>query len=69
MLSTTVTVAVQVAVFPLPSFTVRVTVFAPRLAQVNALGVTDTRFTVPQLSDPEEYTSFGVIEASPVAFK
>lgn len=51
-LSETVTVAEQVAVLPLPSFTVSVTVFTPRLAQVNAAGVTDWRFTVPQLSLP-----------------
>ena len=50
--STTVTVAEQVAVLPLPSLAVKVTVFAPILAQVNALGVTETRLTVPQLSEP-----------------
>ena len=48
--SRTVTVAVQVAVLPLPSFTVNVTVFAPRFEQVKLLGDTDCAVAVPQLS-------------------
>ena len=48
--SRTVTVAVQVAVLPLPSATVNVTTFAPRFEQVNALWETDCAVAVPQLS-------------------
>ena len=48
--SRTVTVAVQVAVFPLPSLTVNVTVLDPRFEQVNALWETDCAVAVPQLS-------------------
>ena len=51
--SLTVTVAVQVEVFPLPSLTVRVTRFAPTLLQVKLLATTDCRLTVPQLSEPD----------------
>ena len=40
MLST-VTAATQLSVLPLPSVAVRVTLFAPMLAQVNAVGVAD----------------------------
>src|SRR5436190_15755446 len=65
--SCTVTVALHVPVLPLPSLAVRVTVFGPILAQVNEFGVTETRFTVPQLSEPEEKTSAGTIEAVPAA--
>lgn len=54
-------------VLPLPSFTVKVTVFAPVLLQVNELGVTDTKLTVPQLSEPEAYTCEGVIDTVPPA--
>lgn len=66
-LSTMVTVAVQVLTFPLPSLAVRVTVFPPIFAQVKEFGLTETRFTVPQLSDPELKTSAGAIEAVPAA--
>ena len=45
----TVTVAVQVAVRPLLSVTVKVTVLEPTLAAVKALGVTE-RVAMPQLS-------------------
>src|SRR5207244_4068999 len=48
--SCTVTVAVQVPMLPWPSLAVSVTVFGPMLAQVKELGLTETRFTVPQLS-------------------
>lgn len=41
-LSFTVTVAVQVLVFPWPSSPVRVTVLVPKLLQVKVLGKTDT---------------------------
>jgi len=66
-LSTMVTVAWQVLTFPLPSLAVRVTVFAPMFAQVKEFGLTETRFTVPQLSEPERKTSAGAIEAVPEA--
>jgi hypothetical protein len=48
--SATITIAVHEVVFPCPSLAVNVTVLAPRLAQVNELGVTSPAFTVPQLS-------------------
>ena len=41
VLSSTVTVAEQVVILPLLSLTVSTTVFAPRLLQSNALGLTD----------------------------
>ena len=41
VLSSTVTVAEQVVMLPLLSLTVSTTVFAPRLLQSNALGLTD----------------------------
>ena len=50
VMSRTVTVAVQVAVFPLPSATVNVTTFAPRFEQVKLLWETDCAVAVPQLS-------------------
>ena len=49
ILSTTVTVAVQVETFPFTSVTVSVTVFAPTFAQVNELGETVIE-AIPQLS-------------------
>ena len=49
-MSRTVTVAVQVAVLPLPSATVRVTTFDPRFEQVKALWDTTCAVGVPQLS-------------------
>jgi len=49
ILSTTVTVAVQVETFPFTSVTVSVTVLLPTLAQVNELGETIT-VAIPQLS-------------------
>jgi hypothetical protein len=67
--STMVTVAEQVAVLLLPSLTVKTTVFAPKFAQVKVLGVTDTWFTVPQLSDPLWNTLPVVILAAPAALR
>lgn len=49
MLSTTVTVAVQVEEFPFTSVTVSVTVLAPTLEQLNEVGATVT-LAMPQLS-------------------
>jgi len=46
----TVTVAVQLAVLPDASLTVSSTVLLPVLLQVKLFGLTDTAFTVPQLS-------------------
>ena len=50
MASTTVTVALQVAVLPALSVTVSVTGLAPRLAQVKLAGAT-LREAMPQLSE------------------
>ena len=63
-MSTTVTVEVHVELFPLPSFTVSVTVFAPRFTQVNA-EVLMLRLAVPQLSELPLSTSAAVIVALP----
>jgi hypothetical protein len=51
--SLTVTMALQVAVLPLPSLAVRVTTLFPTLLQLKLLATTDTRFTTPQLSEPD----------------
>jgi len=52
MLSTTVTVAVQVEEFPFTSVTVRVTVLAPTFEQLK-LVLLNERLAIPQLSlDP-----------------
>ena len=67
--SETVTVAVQVAVLSWPSFAVSVTVFVPRLLHVNVLGETDSRFTVPQLSEPLWNTEAVVMLPEPEAFR
>ena len=69
MVSSTVTVAVQVAGFPLPSSAVRVTVLAPRSAQSKVNGITLSRLTVPQLSEElaASYTSAGAMVALPLA--
>jgi len=68
MLSTTVTIAVQVNEFPFTSVTVRVTVFAPRLAQVNELGVT-FMLAIPQASELPLLIWAAVMEAIPPAFR
>lgn len=65
--SLTVTVALQVAVLPFPSLAVRVTRLFPTLLQLKLLFTTDTRFTVPQLSEPDWYTLAGVMLTFPVA--
>ena len=67
--STTVTVAEQVAVLLPPSLTVSTTVLVPLFAQVKAFGVTDTWFTVPQLSDPLWNTFAVLILAEPAALR
>jgi hypothetical protein len=69
VMSDTVTVAEQVAVLPLPSLAVKVTVFGPVFAQVKLFGVTETWFTVPQLSEPLWKTSAVVMEAAPAALR
>ena len=48
-LSSTITVEVQVELFPLTSVTVSVTVFGPTSAQVKLFGLTDI-LAIPQLS-------------------
>jgi hypothetical protein len=68
VLSTTVTVAVQLAELLLESFTVSVTAFGPLFAQVKVLGVT-VRETMPQLSLLPLSTSAAVIDALPPAFR
>ena len=67
VLSTTVTVAEQLALFPLGSVTVRVTEFGPLLAHVNVLGVT-VRVAMAQLSLLPLSTSAPVMVALPDAF-
>ena len=62
--SLTVTVEVHVELFALSSVTVRVTVLAPRLAQVNAVGVA-LKDTDPQLSLDPASISAATIEAFP----
>jgi hypothetical protein len=63
-LSITVTVAVQVEVFPFASVTVKVTVFAPTLAHVNAEGETESE-AIPQASVEPLLTCAAVIVALP----
>ena len=67
-MSTTVTVAVHVREFPAASKTVSVTVFAPRLAQVNELGET-VMDVIPQLSLEPLLICAAVILAVPPALK
>lgn len=64
VLSVMITAAEHVDVLPEASLTVSTTVL-PGVAQVNVLGVTDTRFTVLQLSVLPLFTCEGVIEAVP----
>jgi hypothetical protein len=64
VISLTVTVAVQVDVFPLLSVTVRVTVFAPTLEQVNEEGETDNE-AIPHASELPLFTCAAVIVAAP----
>jgi len=68
ILSTTVTVAVQVETFPFTSVTVSVTVLLPTLAQVNELGETVTE-AIPQLSEEPLLICEAVIEAVPAALR
>jgi hypothetical protein len=65
-LSSTATVASQVAVFPLPSLAVTVTVFGPKSLQSNAVWLR-VKVTGPQLSEELATTDAGVIEAFPFA--
>ena len=65
--SCTKTCAVQVAVLPLASCTVRVAVLLPILAQVNNAGDTATGVTVVQLSEEVASSAAGVTVALPEA--
>ena len=64
-MSSTVTVASQVAMFPLSSVIVKVTVLSPTFEQSNEFGETSNVY--PQLSEDPPPTSAPVIEASPLA--
>ena len=64
-LSSTVTVAVQVEVFPPTSVTVNVTVFAPILEQLKLFGETASE-AIPQASEEPLSTSAAVIEPFPL---
>ena len=67
--SWTVTVAKPVFTFPLLSVTVKVTVLAPKLAQVNVLGETDNNaLLIPQASVEPLFICAGVIETFPAEF-
>ena len=68
MLSSTVTVVVQVEVFPEVSVTVKVTVFSPRFEQSKSVTSIEVE-AIPQLSVLPPSTSATVIEASPLASK
>ena len=67
MLSSTVTVALQVADAPSTFWTVSVTVFAPTLAQVNVAGETDIE-AIPQGSLLPLSICEAKIVALPLAF-
>ena len=66
ILSSIVTVGVQVAEFPFPSLTVRVTVFPPKLLQ-SKLNISSDKKTEPQLSVLLLSTSDGAIVTFPLA--
>jgi hypothetical protein len=68
VLSTTVTVEVQVDIRPLLSVTVNVTVFGPTFAQVKAKGEAIAE-AIPQLSKEPLFTAAEVTEAFPNASK
>ncbi len=65
-LSSTVTVAEHVEIFPFTSVTVSVTVLAPTLAHVNVFGDT-AMLAIAQLSVLPPSTSAATIEAFPEA--
>src|SRR5688500_8959496 len=67
ILSSTVTVAVQVDVFPFTSVTVKVTVFGPPLAQVQ-LVISSDRLWIPHASLLPLSICAAVIVAVPAAF-
>jgi len=67
VISWTVTIATQVFTLPLLSVTVRVTLFAPTSAQVNALGEAVSE-AMPQASFEPLSISAPVIEALPATF-
>ena len=68
VVSATVTVEVHIDVFPDPSVTVKVTVFGPTFAHVNAV-VDAANETVVQLSDDPLSISAATIEAVPAPSK
>ena len=68
ILSTNVTVAVPVLLFPEVSVTVRVTVFAPKSSQVNEFGAT-LMLAICTLSVDPLLTWFAVILAKPLLSK
>lgn len=67
-MSFTVTVALQVEVFPFTSVTVNTTVFVPTLVHVNVDGVTLNE-PIPQISEEPLFICAAVIEAVPAAFR
>jgi hypothetical protein len=67
IISCTVTTEVQVAVLPLTSVTVRVTVLGPRLVQVKLAGITENKRVPVQLSVELSLTSTPVTNPVPIA--
>ena len=67
-MSTTVTMAAHVELFPLTSVTVNVTLFVPMFAQVNTAGLT-LKPAIPQLSVEPLFISPAVIVAFPAPSK
>src|SRR5690606_9388186 len=65
-LSSTVTTATQVLIFPFTSVTVKVTLFGPISAQVKSV-ISITEVSIAQLSVLPPSTSVAIIEAFPVA--
>jgi hypothetical protein len=68
VMSNTSTLAVQLELLPLPSVMVKVTVLAPRLAQVKLLGETDAEKVVQLSLEPSPTTDAPKLPF-PVAFK
>ena len=62
----TVTIASQVALLPLSSVMVRITVLSPRSAQVKSV-ISKVGVAVPQLSVEPLFISSGVMVTEPVA--
>ena len=66
ILSSTVTIAISVAIFPLTSVTFNVTVFAPTVAQVKSV-LSKVIVAMPQASVEPLFTSDATIETVPAA--